>query len=764
MGRESVMGVEIGEIDGPRVEPSAADGVRPVPVVPAGYVSRPRLMWALSAGAGSRLTLVDAPTGYGKTMLVAAWCADRVSRGLGCCAWLSLVGADNDPGVLIRSLIGALRQAGAAVGERVEMMVRVPGASPEAWIGSLIDDLASLAAPITLVLDDLHLLVDPASHALLQALIDHAPASVSMIVCTRSEPPVRLRGLREAGQLVEIRAADLRFDDGEAEELLVGREGLGLDRAMVASLTARTEGWAAGLYLAALWLRGQRAPASDVERFAGDNRHVVDYLSEAVMERLTEDVQWFLLATSVTDRICGSLCDALTRTSAATILEQIERSNLFLVPLDETRTWYRYHQLFGQMLSSELARRHPDLVAVLHRRASDWYLDEGMISEAVHHALAARDFDHATALICEYWLEIDRGGNEATIHSWLTAFDRRQRRRYPELGFIGAVIVGMTGGSDEDYRPWIELAERGLSDTKIGDRLVAGSTSLRAGVSFLHARFAYLDIGGALAAAARTVRLESDARGQFLVTALADLALLRYLSGDPASARQAVSETLRDPQVLRRPHGYIIALATAALIAIDAGDDADGERCALRALEYAASAGVEDSAVSSLAHVALGRALANRGQRDLAALRMEQALRLLRGGVLPAWLAYTLLQAAAVLAAAGEREAAVGLVDEAQGLVASFQDAGILESLLDDVQLQLTRSRPRRTGPDAVALTQAELLVLRRLSGSLSQRAIAQELSISRNTVKTHTSAIYRKLGVSSRADAVARATGLALL
>jgi LuxR family transcriptional regulator, maltose regulon positive regulatory protein len=758
------MGSSIGEIDGLQAAPASVGGSLAVPVVPPGYVPRPRLMGALSAGEGLRLTLVDAPTGYGKTMLVAAWCADRVSRGLSSCAWLSLAGAENDPGVLIRSLIGALRQAGAAVGERVEMMVRLPGANPDAWVSALIDDLASLATPITLVLDDLHLLVDPACHGLLQSLIDHAPTSVSMIVCTRSEPPVRLRALREAGQLAEIRAGDLRFDDSEAEELLVGREGLGLDRAMVASLTARTEGWAAGLYLAALWLRGQREPAAEVERFAGDNRHVVDYLSEAVLERLGEDVQWFLLATSVTDRICGSLCDALTQTSAASALEQIERSNLFLVPLDQSRTWYRYHQLFGQMLSSELARRHPDLVAGLHRRASAWYLDAGLISEAVHHALAARDFDNAAALICEYWLEIGRWGQEATIYTWLTAFDRHERRRYPELGFIGAVIVGMSGGSDGEFRPWIELAERGLADDAVGDRLVAGSTSLRAGVSFLHATFAYRDIGAALTAAARTVRMESGAHGQFLVVALADLGLLRYLSGDPASARQAVSETLRDPQVLRRPHGYIIALSTAALIALDAGDSAEAERSARRALEYAATAGVEDSAVSSLAHVALGRVLASSGQRDLAALRMEQALRLLRGGVLPAWLAYALLQAATVLAAGGERVAAVGLVGEAQGLVASFQDAGILESLLDDVQLQLARSRPRRTGADTAALTQAELLVLRLLGGSLSQRAIAQELSVSLNTVKTHTSAIYRKLEVSSRADAVARATGLELL
>jgi LuxR family maltose regulon positive regulatory protein len=762
-GRQQVIGTDVEEIGGRgTLAPSRSTALPPA--VPEGYVPRPRLLNALEPGATSRLTLVDAPTGYGKTMLMAAWCADRTSRGAGACAWVALTPAENEPDGLVRSLSTALRRAGAPIQDRVDTALRIPGGSPQAWLDSLCADLTDARVPITVVFDDLHVLTEPACHNLLQSLIDQAPASLNTIICTRAEPPLRLRALRDAGQLVEIRAGDLRFHDDEAEALLVDGEGLGLDRAMVSSLNARTEGWAAGLYLAALWLRGQRDPRADVERFAGDNRHVVDYLSEAVLANLSEDVQWFLLATSVTDRICVSLGDALTQTPTGEVLEQLERSNLFLVPLDESRTWYRYHHLFGQMLNSELGRRHRDLVPELHRRASAWYLDAGLISEAIHHALAGRDFDTATALTVEYWLDVGRFGQWMVVRDWLMEFDRHERRRYPELGFIGAVIIGMSGGSEEDFKPWIELAERGLSDDATGNRRVAGATTLRAGVNLMHATFGYRDIRAALTAAVRTVRMESQAHGEFLVPALAGVALLRYLSGDPQGAREAVGETLRNPQALRRPLGYILALSTGALVAIDAGDDVEGERAAQRALDYAASAGSADTPVCTLAHLALGRVLANRRQHDGAAEQMTQALGLIRGSALPAWLAYALLQSAAVSAARGDRTAAAELAAEARVLIASFGDAGILESLLDDLELQLARVRPRRNEGGPEALTQAESLVLRFLGGPLSQRAIAQELSVSLNTVKTHTSAVYRKLGVSSRTEAVAHAAANELL
>jgi LuxR family transcriptional regulator, maltose regulon positive regulatory protein len=733
------------------------------PQVRAGYVPRARLIEALVAARDRRVTLVDAPTGYGKTMLLAAWCAELSERRDRVIAWLALGASENDPALFTRYLIGALRRAGTEIGRHAETMLQVPGASPLAWMRSLVNDLAGVDAGTTLVLDDYQVITEPVCQSLVQFLLDHAPDSLQLVISTRTDPAIALGSLRAAGQLVEIRAADLRFTAPEAKQLLVEREGLHLHEETVTSLAVRTEGWAAGLYLAALWLRGQSSQEADAERFAGDNRHVVDYLSEAVLEQLDGDLREFLLQTSIVDRLCTSLCDAITGKSAAGVLDDIERSNLFLVPLDDSRTWYRYHHLFRQMLHGELSRRHPDLVAALHRRATGWYRERGLISEAIEHATAARDYGDAAALISEHWLEVGRWGQEATVKRWLESFGADELGRYPELGLIGAFLTGVSGGSEIEFRRWLELADLGASD-RHGSNLIAGSSSLSTGVSLLRSAFGYRNIRAAAATAARTVRVESETHGVFRVAALANLAFLLYLSGDPAKARQAVSEAMRDPQAERRPYGFITALTTSALIALDEGDADKGERAAQRALEYATKAGLAENQVSGLAHIAVGRALATARRITPAVEQMQRGLALLRGGAVPARYAYALLSAAPVAQARGDHAGALIMIDEAEGLIAAFEDAGTLATLLDDVQRRISLARARRREPDAATLTEAELAVLRLLRSPRSQRAIAEELSISINTVKTHTSSIYRKLGVSSRDDAVTRAIDLSLV
>ena len=735
------------------------------PAVRSGYVPRQRLIDALTAASKLRLTLVDAPTGYGKTMLVAAWCAQTAQLQDRVIAWLSLATTENDPALLTRYLIGALRRAGgAAIGERAETMLQIPGASSTAWMHALVNDLAAVDTPTTLVLDDYQVVSSPPCHAIVQFLLDHAPASLHLIVCTRTEPPIALGSLRARGQLAEIRAADLRFTAPEAAELLVKVEGLKLDDDAVQSLAARTEGWAAGLYLAALWLRGRGGPEADVERFAGDNRHLVDYLSEVVLGQLSDVIREFLLRTSIVDRLCTPLCEAITEQPAAGMLEEIERSNLFLVPLDDTRTWYRYHHLFAQMLRSELVRSHPDLVTVLHARASAWFRDRGLISEAIEHATAARDHSAAAGLISAHWLEIGRWGQEATIKTWLEAFAPEELDHYPELGLVGAFLTGVSGGSELEFRRWIELAERGLPRPGDSGILIAGTTSLRAGVSLARSAFGYRDIRTAAALAARTAQVESDTHGVFRVAALANLGFLLYLSGDPAKARHAVSEAMRDPDAQRRPYGFISALTTAALIALDDGEADKGTRTAARALEYATAAGLADNQIAGLAHVALGRGLTVAARFESARTELDRALQLLRGGAVPARYVYALLWTAPVRQATGDLSGALAVVEEADKLLASFEDAGTLTTLLQDVQRRISLARRRRREPGSTALTETELAVMRLLRTPKSQRAIANELSISINTVKTHTSAIYRKLGVTSRDDAVARATALSVV
>jgi LuxR family maltose regulon positive regulatory protein len=456
-------------------------------------------------------------------------------------------------------------------------------------------------------------------------------------------------------------------------------------------------------------------------------------------------------------RVSGA---AITTMPVAGMLEQIERSNLFLVPLDDTRTWYRYHHLFGEMLRSELARRHPDLLAVLHRRAGSWYREHGLISEAIEQATSAGDYDDGAQMISEHWPAVGRWGGEATLRRWLDAFGPDEVQNYPQVALIRAFLTGVSGGTEIEFWRWLELAEQGLG----GDHgAVAGTGSLRAGVQMLRSTFGYRNIRSATAEALTTARVESETDGVFRRAALANLAFLLYLSGDPARARHALSEAIRDPLAQRRPYGYLFAPTTSALISLDEGDCDRGERAAAQALEYAEAAGLGENQIVGLVHVALGRALTAAGRPESARTRLEHGLELLRGGVMPARYIYALLYAAPAAQAAGDFSGALALVDEAETLLAGFDDAGILTPLLHDVQRRISRARRRRREPDATALTGAELAVLRALRSPKSQRAIAHELSISINTIKTHTAAIYRKLAVTSRDDAIARAADLGL-
>jgi LuxR family maltose regulon positive regulatory protein len=363
-------------------------------------------------------------------------------------------------------------------------------------------------------------------------------------------------------------------------------------------------------------------------------------------------------------------------------------------------------------------------------------------------------------MISEQWLAVGRWGGEATLRRWLDAFGPDELQNHPQLALICAFLTGVSGGTEIEFWRWLELAEHGLADDH---STITGTASLRGGVQMLCSAFGYRNIRTATAEALRTARLEAETDGVFRVVALANLAFLLYLSGDPARARLALSEAIRDPLAQRRPYGYLFALSTSALISLDEGDGERGERTAAQALSYAEAAGLSENQVAGLLHVALGRALIAAGRLESARTRLEHGLELLRGGVMPARYIYALLYAAPAVQATGDLSGALALVDEAETLLAGFDDAGMLTPLLGDVRRRISLARRRRREPDATALTGAELAVLRALRSPKSQRAIAQDLSISINTIKTHIAAIYRKLAVTSRDDAIARATDLGL-
>ncbi len=353
------------------------------------FVPRPRLVEALDDGLARRLILVCAPAGFGKTALLADW----ARRGNWPVAWLSLDAGDNDPARFWRHAVAALDRVHPGMAERTGPLLGPPAPpSFEGLVTALINELAARPGDgeLLLVLDDYHLIDAQQVHESLVFLLEHLPPGVHLVLASRSDPPLPLARLRAGAQLAELRTGDLRFTAEEAAALL--REAIGgdLPGAVVAALAARTEGWAAGLQLAGLSLRGQPDVTGFVAAFSGSHRYVLDYLAGEVLEGQTDRVREFLLETSVLERLSGRLCDAVTgRTDSQAMLERVERANLFLVPLDEVRGWWRYHQLFADLLRARLQQQQPGRVAALHHNAAAWCEEHGLADDAVRHALAA---------------------------------------------------------------------------------------------------------------------------------------------------------------------------------------------------------------------------------------------------------------------------------------------------------------------------------------------------------------------------------------
>ena len=412
-------------------------------------VARTRLVDRLDAALtpGHRLALVSAPPGFGKTTVLADWLAQLDGVQV---AWVSLDEGDNDLARLLAHVVAGLRGAGVQVSDGIPESVHA--ASATAAMTALVNDLAGFEGELLLVLDDYHVITAPPVHEAVDFLLEHLPAYVHLVLATRADPPLPLSRLRVRGELTEVRAADLRFTSAEAAEFLARVMGLSLDAAEVSALEERTEGWIAGLQLAGVSLQGVDSPddvAGFVEAFAGSNRYVIDYLVDEVLARQSEDVREFLLSTAVLERLSGSLCDAVTGgADSAARLASLERANLFVVPLDADRSWWRYHHLFGDVLRARLQAERPDVVPELHRRASAWFASEGYAEEAVRHALAAEDYDSAAVLVEGALEEKRRARQDALLLQWLRSFPAPVVRRRPVLGTSVAWASMMSGDLD----------------------------------------------------------------------------------------------------------------------------------------------------------------------------------------------------------------------------------------------------------------------------------------------------------------------------
>src|SRR5947199_8822846 len=459
-------------VGGEKVTPILATKLY-LPRLRPNVVSRPRLIERLNEGLYRKLTLISAPAGFGKTTLVSEW-VEGIERPI---AWLSLDEGDNDPARFLTYLVAALQTIAATIGEGVlGVLQSSQPPPPEAILTALLNEITTLPDHFVLVLDDYHVIDAKAVDQAFTYLVEHLPPQMHLVIATREDPQLPLARLRARSHLTEVRAADLRFTASEAAEFLNQIMGLSLSAADIAALEDHTDGWIAGLQLAALSMQGHQDVPGFIRAFAGDHRYIVDYLVEEVLQRQPEPVRRFLLQTSILDRLNGSLCDAVTgQEEGSARLEALERGNFFVVPLDDKRHWYRYHHLFAKVLSVHLMAEQPHQVATLHRRASEWYEHNGSTTNAIRHAMAAEDFERAADLVELAVPAMLRSRQEATLLGWLKALPDELVHVRPVLsaGYAGALLVS---GELEGVEARLRDAERWL-DTTAGRSELASAPS-----------------------------------------------------------------------------------------------------------------------------------------------------------------------------------------------------------------------------------------------------------------------------------------------
>ncbi len=708
----------------------------------------------------AKLVLVAAPAGFGKTTVVAQWRSSPAeSRSF---AWISLDPADNDPGRLWRHVTNALQRACPGFSGD-EILATLRGSNPDfagTLLPLLLNELAVLREPAVLVLDDYHVIRDRGCHSQVASLLLHLPPAVQLVLLTRVDPALPLARMRAAGEMVEFRARELRFGPAQAADLVAAIASIELGQADLADLVDRTEGWPAGLYLAALSLRDHPSPSTFIREFTGDSRYVVDFLAEEVLGRQPAEIRQFLSRTSILGRFCAPLCDAVVGSSGtAQIIDLLERENLFVVPLDDTRQWFRYHHLFAQVLRSDLARSQPEIVPALHQRASSWHRQAGLASEAIHHAHAAGDVAGIVDLIATHWYAYVNSGQVATVRGWLASLGDGIVSSYPVAAHCAAWAAALSGDR-QSLRRWLPILDAAGHDGPLPD----GVRSLQSSAALLRGTFGFEGIGPMREAAAKAVMLEPDPSSPWYALARAGYATALYWSGDLEAAAERASEALSSPSSI----GIIrmLAFAVLALIAVDEGPLPEAEQLARSAREIVeADSGLSEAPQSALAYAARGAALWRRGRLADARRELEHALGLRRRqpGISPWATVEVLFRLAPMLRDAGDEPGASALLAEARQLLASSADGAAAQlARLDRLERALA-SHP--AGAElAVPLTGRETEVLRLLRGSLSLREIGQHLELTENTIKTHTRTIYRKLGVSGRRAAVARSQAIDLL
>ena len=655
-----------------------------IPPLRPNVVLRPRLVERLQAGLHGKLTLIAAPAGFGKTTLLSAWAA-ACDRPV---AWLSLDDGDSDPTRFLLYLVAALQTVAPTVGEGTLRVLQPPQPPPiDAILTTLLNDIAALPDPFILMLDDYHAIDAQAVDQALTFLVEHLPPQLHLVIATREDSPLPLARFRARGQLTELRATDLRFTSAEVAAFLNHVMGLRLSTDDIAALEARTEGWIAGLQLAALSMHGRSDSARFIQAFTGSHRFVLDYLVEEVLQQQPTPIQQFLLHTSILDRLCGPLCDAVLGAPAGSgqaALHAIERANLFLVPLDGERHWYRYHHLFGEFLRQRLAQdanRVGGDLAGLHGRASAWYEAEGLDLEALHHAAAAADHDRVARLAERSWEHMDSSFQSVAWRRWVQQLPEAVVRARPVLCTQYAWAL-MDAGEVEASEAWLRAAERSLASLVDSAIVPAGTAEpmvvdAKEQLSSLPVRIAvaraYLaQARGDVAATVRhaALALASDAAVEPLLRAQAEVLMgfARWANGELEQAHRATADWIEHT---RQAGNLAFALASGfylAEIRIAQGQLREAARLYRQFLQLVPA---DDEAIRQAApHLHLGLALVahEQGDEPTAARHLQASKERGERASLSDWPFRWSLAQARIQESAGAWEAALDLLDAASRL------------------------------------------------------------------------------------------------
>ena len=717
-------------------------------------VPRTDLIRRLEGAEDAKVITILAPPGFGKTTLLTQWLAADPRPF----AWISVDERDNDPVVFLTYIAVALNQVSPIDGGVFDALATASPSIEGQVIPRLSNAVSKIDAPVVLVLDDLHSLTEPRCLDALSTLILRLTGSVQVAIAGRAEPDLPLPRMRVDGTVLDIGPQDLVFDASEAK-LQLHDAGVDLPDSQIEALLESTEGWPAGLYMAALSMRAKSKPSSP-SSFAGDDPFVSDYLRAEFLDGLPPLTTSFLVQTSVLEEMSGALCDAiLERTGSAAVLQSLSRQNLLVIPQDRHGERYRYHHLFRDLLLTELQRQEPGLEDRLRRRAAAWHEAEGHLEHALEYAQASNDGDHAADLFSRVALSAYRSGRLTTVSRWLKWFDERNLfERYPTVALMGAWLYTLTGRV-ENALNLSALAKRIVGDEPLAD----GITPAAAWAAQLEALMCRKGIATMMSDAELAFSVTPEASSQ-RATALLIRGMARLLAGDEEAAETDLVDASDIGRRMDALHAVVVALAERAVLAIRHGDWDMADALVAEALSCIQQHGLEDYPTSALAYAASAHVAFHR-RGDAAArdsLVRAQRLRSDLTHSVP-WLAVQVrVELGRAYLAMADPAGSRTVIREAEAIFRHRPDLGTLRVHLDELK-SMVQNAPA-TPPGISTLTAAELRLLPLLATHLSFPEIGERLFVSRHTVKSQAISIYRKLGVSSRSDAVGRAAELGLL